>query len=637
MAHKRGSQRGVVKIASGLLLAGLGALLSVAGCAAGDGSAVPTVEAMGSIQQAISCTPKGGGCPPDSNCGDWTCPLLGGTCTVKPGDEDGSRCETATAKGICAGNACCTSGCVNKTKAGYECRLGTEADACGAPVAACTDCRVADRCSVGSCVAEKFVCDTEAIPDGKPCVGGGGVCMKGACCTGCFDNGVCQPGNTLKLCGVGGADQCESCDDGNPCTDDICGPKGCEHPAVEAGKSCDSDANMCNGTAKCEGTVCKTAPAVVCNDGNPCTNDTCTAATGQCVYTNNTAACSDGNICTQVDRCSGGACVGSSPLNCDDNESCTTDSCDKTTGCKHAAVTDNTICNDGNGCTTVDQCKAGKCTGTGGMTCDDQNPCTTNGCSANVCQPQNVQDGTACLPKDRCHVNSECQAGKCSDGSLLNCDDGNPCTTDSCDPATGCKHVNADGVACSDGDLCTVEDKCEAGKCVGAEMACAPIDDCHLAGTCNDKTGTCDDPRAPDDTECEGGKGKCVTGKCDVPVAEGGAGGEGPTGQGGDAAAGSTSEGGAPTGAGGEGNAPTSGGEGVTPGGGKGGTDGNGNEAGEAVDPTRVFQREPGGCSCNVPASDRSGMTWLAGLGLAALVAARRRGRAGQSQSVKPD
>lgn len=618
MAQDRGSQRGVVKVASSLLLAGLGALLGVSACAVdatstGEGGG----ETLGVSVQALTCT-KLTPCPPDDTCGDWTCPGIGLECTVKPLDADGSRCQNkAGATGICAGSSCCTTGCVRRNKlGGYECRTGDEVAACGGAGTECQSCTISDKCAVGVCVPEKFVCDKEPIPDGRACTDNSGICFKGECCTGCFANGVCQPGNDVKLCGVGGAEKCENCDDGNPCTEDICGPKGCEHPAVEAGKSCDNDSNMCNGTAKCEGTVCKTSPAVVCNDGNPCTNDACAPATGQCVYTNNTANCSDGDVCTLVDKCSGGVCVGTGMPNCNDNEACTTDTCDKTLGCQHKPVADNTACDDGNACSTGDKCVAGKCSFVAGKDCNDNNPCTIDACAANVCGPVNEANGTPCV-FDRCHVNSECQAGKCSEGTLINCDDGNPCTTDMCDPATGCKSTPVDGGACSDGDLCTVEDKCAGGKCVGKEMTCTPIDDCHLAGSCNEKTGTCDDPRAPDDTECEGGKGKCVTGRCDVPTSEGGAGGEGPGG-------GAGAQGGNGTGEGGEGNAAT-GGDGATPGGGTAGSGGTGTgDAGEAIDPTRVFQREPGGCSCDVPAG-RSHLSWLAGLSVLALVAARRR------------
>jgi subtilisin family serine protease len=44
-----------------------------------------------------------------------------------------------------------------------------------------------------------------------------------------------------------------------------------------------------------------------CDDGNPCTDDVCDPATG-CQYASNTSPCSDGTECTVADRCSGGQC-----------------------------------------------------------------------------------------------------------------------------------------------------------------------------------------------------------------------------------------------------------------------------------------------------------------------------------------
>ena len=40
-------------------------------------------------------------------------------------------------------------------------------------------------------------------------------------------------------------------------------------------------------------------------------------------------------------------------------------------------------------------------------------------------------------------------------GTPINCDDGNPCTTDSCDPVTGCINT-PNSNACDDGNVCTV-------------------------------------------------------------------------------------------------------------------------------------------------------------------------------------
>ncbi|MFO0680447.1 MAG: hypothetical protein U0234_00275 [Sandaracinus sp.] len=45
------------------------------------------------------------------------------------------------------------------------------------------------------------------------------------------------------------------------------------------------------------------------------------------------------------------------------------------------------------------------------------------------------------------------------------CDDGFPCTRDSCDPVLGCQHVDDNTLPCSDGNSCTTTDACVAGTC----------------------------------------------------------------------------------------------------------------------------------------------------------------------------
>jgi hypothetical protein len=48
--------------------------------------------------------------------------------------------------------------------------------------------------------------------------------------------------------------------------------------------------------------------------------------------------------------------------------------------------------------------------------------------------------------------------------ATVGCDDGNPCTDDVCDPATGCQHASNTS-PCSDGMECTLADRCSGGQC----------------------------------------------------------------------------------------------------------------------------------------------------------------------------
>jgi hypothetical protein len=99
-----------------------------------------------------------------------------------------------------------------------------------------------------------------------------------------------------------------NCDDGNPCTDDSCNPaRGCVH--TDNTSSCD-DGNACTDDACNPATGCTHSNnSGACNDGNVCTDDSCNPATG-CVFSNNTASCDDGSPCTTGDVCSAGSCAG---------------------------------------------------------------------------------------------------------------------------------------------------------------------------------------------------------------------------------------------------------------------------------------------------------------------------------------
>jgi len=99
----------------------------------------------------------------------------------------------------------------------------------------------------------------------------------------------------------------------------------CQHPAVANGTSC-SDGNACNGTETCQAGVCTPGTLPNCNDNNPCTTDTCDAVFGcQHAPSANGISCSDGNVCNGSETCQAGVCTAGTPLNCNDGNVCTTD------------------------------------------------------------------------------------------------------------------------------------------------------------------------------------------------------------------------------------------------------------------------------------------------------------------------
>jgi len=142
-----------------------------------------------------------------------------------------------------------------------------------------------------------------------------------------------------------------------------------------------------------------------------------------------------------------------------------------------------------------------------------------------------VAAGTSCGDGNLCNGDETCNgSGGCIAGTVPTVDDGNPCTSDSCDPVAGVTHAPvAAGTSCGDGNLCNGDETCDAaGACVeGIAVTCTAVDACHLAGTCDPSSGSCSAPLAPDGTECSDGNActigdSCQTGTCfpgaSVPV-----------------------------------------------------------------------------------------------------------------------
>ena len=97
---------------------------------------------------------------------------------------------------------------------------------------------------------------------------------------------------------------------------------------------------------------------------------------------------------------------------------------------------------------------------------DDGNPCTVERCDAALgCVSEPVGNGTGCSDGNACTTGEVCTAGACGGGSAVTCtDDGNPCTAESCDPATGCASTPvANGTSCDDGNACTSSTTCTGG------------------------------------------------------------------------------------------------------------------------------------------------------------------------------
>jgi len=528
----------------------------------------------------------GSDCTVDTCNGDGTCSF--DAVADGSGCDDGNPCtrDDACNGGVCSGilyscndsNPCTDDMCNGDGTCQYvdnsaPCNDGdacSEGDTCsggacqpGSPVVcddgnACTD----DSCNpLSGCV---FTPNNDSCDDGDACTEGD-TCSGGSCQPGspvvCDDGNICTDDSCAPLSGCVFTPNSASCDDGDDCTmNDVCSAGSCSGVPLDAdgdgyvaascsGDDCDdnddsvnpgafegphgdavcadgvdndcdgatdavdpgcrqctsdgdcSDGNACNGEETCVAGSCQPGTALDCDDQNPCTDDSCDAVAG-CQHANNNSLCDDGNACTTADVCSGGSCQGTT-ISCDDLDPCTDDSCDPVLGCQHAFNT--ASCDDGNLCTTGDTCQAGTCVGTPRDCSGLDDACNTGSCDpqSGNCQALPRADGTSCDDGDACTGADVCSGGTCG-GTAISCDDGDPCTDDTCDPATGCQYTY-NTASCDDGDPCTENDSCQLGSCAGQEVDCSSLDGNCLAGVCDRAAGGCVTTAAPDGSGCDDG------------------------------------------------------------------------------------------------------------------------------------
>ncbi len=445
--------------------------------------------------------------------------------------DDGNACTTGD---VCGGGAC--KGQSSGT--GVVCDDGNPCttDACD-PTSGCTHTANVSACDDGNpCTAGDVCAATKCVSGTNTC-----SCGSDADCAGQEDANLC---NGTLYCDKSAAPyNCKvnpktiiTCDTTNDttCLHNQCDPQvgKCANAPANEGQACNADGSVCTTTDVCKAGACSQGSALVCDDGNPCSDDVCDPKSG-CAHTANSAACSDGNPCTTGDTCSQNACVTGSGTNCNDSNPCTTDACDPTTG-KCIFQNNNLPCNDGNACSQADACQNGVCAGSG-ISCDDGNPCTNDSCaSASGCV--HTFNSVTCDDSNACTSNDVCTSGACKGTAVsaaVQCDDANPCTTDACNPSTGCSHAN-NSATCDDGNSCTAGDTCAVGKCVSGTNTCGCTADSECAGQedgnfCNgtlycDKAAlpynckvnpktvvTCD---ASADTTCTKNTCATATGKC---------------------------------------------------------------------------------------------------------------------------
>jgi hypothetical protein len=202
---------------------------------------------------------------------------------------------------------------------------------------ALADCDDGNACTTDSIEGSdcQTACTHTPLAASSACTMGGamGICIDGACCTGCIAGGQCQPGSAPQNCGTAGnscfdctrnsasstcdSGQCSGCDatscttDGRSCGTSSCGfncgscPDSCANAMLthyKCDKSCQAnDTTGCPGHLICaSATACKSSCA---GDGDCIAGHYCNAGSS-CVPKQ-----ADGGTCTRAGQCSSGICA----------------------------------------------------------------------------------------------------------------------------------------------------------------------------------------------------------------------------------------------------------------------------------------------------------------------------------------
>ena len=259
--------------------------------------------------------------------------------------------------------------------------------------------------------------------------------------------------------------------------------------------------------------------------GRRCGDDGCGGSCGTCELgwtcdDDGKCGCeaSGDEVCDGVDNdCNGVADDGF----CPEEGPCTRGVCDAAGECTQLAV-DSRLCTDGSQCTLTDACVSGECVGTGELDCDDGDPCTADGCDPAAGCTHEPFDGP-CDDGNVCTADEACSGGRCVPGRPTDCNDGNPCTRDRCMEGTGCFSEPLSGTGCVlSHDNCPIGE-CHDGTCQHKEgetcTATVRDDLCdsafEMAGECQ-TDGSCKVKKVPVQYSCPGCTGICL--KCFVNV-----------------------------------------------------------------------------------------------------------------------
>ena len=464
------------------------------------------------------CDPPATGTCPDGESCTSAC-----QCNVQCGDGiigAGETCDVG--HDTCVGNEACSATCQCST-CGNGTIDGTEVCDPALP----TSCPAGESCA-GDCSGCVVRCGDGVIGAGEGCEPRVGGCGANDVC-----NAVtCQ---CAAVCGDGKIGTGEACDDGNTDACDGDCSANCSRPAKVCGDRIIECGEVCDGGA---GDPCVTHCASDCSRFVPVCGDGVTEC-GEAGDDGNDVSCDGISATCQIEACGNGEpecaeecddgaagsstcspqCKSTAPPGCgdgilqaDEGEICDDGNRADCDGCQGDCLRRDDVCGDrvvecgeqcddggqggGDGCSPT--CMREEC-GNGildpGELCDqgarNGQPgamCSTSCRRLDICSSESpgpcipCADYLDCSPQGACG-GAVCNAGICTPVPQPDCDDGNPCTADTCDPASGCVRTPLSGAVsgCDDGDGCT-DDACSASTCVSTLQPGLGGATCRLGG-----------------------------------------------------------------------------------------------------------------------------------------------------------
>jgi hypothetical protein len=438
-------------------------------------------------------------------------------CTIDSCDITADECLNTTNDASCSDGLHCNGqetcdaeeDCQDGTPPDCDDSVGCTDDSCDEDLDDCVNDPDDDSCSDGDFCTGDEVCNPTT-----GCGAGPDPCPDLQCdedddlCFGCLTNADCQNGSFCD-----GAETCldgfcsdgpdPECDDGIACTvdgcDDIAGE--CEFEPSDA--LCD-DGAYCNGEETCGSAGCEDGTDVVCDDSVACTDDSCNETTDSCDFAPDHAFCGDGAFCDGEEVCHPvNNCIEGTAPDCDDEVPCTQDGCDEDidscfNNVDHSFCDDDVFCDGEEVCDPETDCEEGT-----PPSCDDLVSCTEDSCDTGTDECVNTPSNAACDDDLHCNGIETCDAqNDCQPGTAPDCADAIPCTDDECNETTDmCDHTANDSL-CEDGVFCNGTSVCDvqAGACTQpADVDCDDSVSC-TQDSCNETTNQCDN--VPDDDPC---------------------------------------------------------------------------------------------------------------------------------------